>query len=214
MTTTLHRVAIVEDDSGLRETFEDALSSSGCWQVTSSHARAETALEAIAAAPPDAVVVDIQLPGISGIELVRELKPRCPETQFLMVTVFEDEDRVFNALAAGACGYVLKRDAGRRLLEALEDVLAGGSPMSSTIARKVVQHFREPVKEEHEDFHLTERETETLALLAKGYYYKEIATRMELSRATVRFHLANIYRKLHVRTRTEAVMKFVGKRGE
>ncbi|MEO5912759.1 MAG: response regulator transcription factor [Luteolibacter sp.] len=213
--TTTRRIAIVEDDSALRESFLEALSVAGSWTVTGCYGRAESALPEIQKNPPDAMIVDIQLPGISGIQLVRKLKPLCPKTQFLMVTVFEDADRVFEALAAGASGYVLKRDIDSSLLDALDDVLAGGSPMSSAIARKVVQHFQKPVEvpvqEPAEDFQLTQREMETLDLLSKGYLYKEIADEMKVRIETVSFHLGNIYRKLHVRTRTEAVLKYVGR---
>ena len=158
---------------------------------------------------PEAVIVDIQLPGMSGIELVRKLKPQCPTTQFLMVTVFEDADKVFEALAAGASGYVLKRDVHARLLESLDDVLAGGAPMSSAIARKVVQHFQLPVPEPGDDFQLTQREKETLDLLVKGFFYKEIASELGIRIDTVAFHLGNIYRKLQVRTRSEAILKYM-----
>jgi DNA-binding NarL/FixJ family response regulator len=210
-----HRIAIVEDDSALRESFRDTLVASSLWTVSGCFGRAESALPAIQKDPPHVVIVDIQLPGISGIELVRKLKPLCSGTQFLMVTVFEDADRVFEALAAGASGYVLKRDIDSSLLDSLEDVLAGGSPMSSAIARKVVQHFQKPVdipaQEPAGDFHLTQREIETLDLLSKGYLYKEIAEEMKVRIETVSFHLGNIYRKLHVRTRTEAVLKYVGR---
>ena len=209
------RIAIVEDDSILRESFDDTLSAAGTWSSTGCYGRGESARPAILEAQPDAVIVDIQLPGMSGIQLVRALKPLCPHTQFLMVTVFEDADRVFEALAAGASGYVLKRDIDSVLLDALEDVLSGGSPMSSAIARKVVQHFQKPVEvpvqEPAGDFHLTQREMETLDLLSKGYLYKEIADEMKVRIETVSFHLGNIYRKLHVRTRTEAVLKYVGR---
>jgi DNA-binding NarL/FixJ family response regulator len=202
-------IAIVEDDSLLRESFREALSSSEKWTVTGCYGRAESALPAIQKEAPDACLVDIQLPGLSGIQLLRKLKPLCPQTQFLMVTVFEDADRVFEALAAGASGYVLKRDIDAKLLEALDDVVAGGSPMSSGIARKVVQHFQLPVAEPDSDYHLTQREKETLDLLAKGYLYKEIAHELGVRLETVSFHLGNIYRKLHVRTRTEAVLKYM-----
>lgn len=209
MTSAKRTIAIVEDDSLLRESFSEALSASENWTVTGCYGRAESALPALQKEPPDACVVDIQLPGLSGIQLLRKLKPLCPHTQFLMVTVFEDADRVFEALAAGASGYVLKRDIDARLLEALDDVVAGGSPMSSGIARKVVQHFQLPVAEPDADFHLTQREKETLDLLAKGYLYKEIAHELGVRLETVSFHLGNIYRKLHVRTRTEAVLKYM-----
>ena len=211
MTEDRHTVAIIEDDSELRESFRETLAASAAWSVVGCFARAETALPAIEAAPPDVAIVDIQLPGISGIECVRKLKPLCPDTQFLMVTVFDNADRVFEALAAGASGYLLKRDAPLRLMEALEDVLGGGSPMSSAIARKVVQHFQKPAAPSQEDYNLTTRETEVLDLLSKGALYKEIASDLDIRLETVRFHLNNIYRKLHVRTRTEAVVKYLGR---
>lgn len=211
MKPTPRRVVIVEDDSLFRETFMETLAATSAWIVEGCHVRAESALEAVPLKPPDAVIVDIQLPGISGIELVRRLKPRCPATQFLMVTVFEDADKVFEALAAGASGYVLKRDVHARLLESLDDVIAGGAPMSSAIARKVVQHFQLqlPVHEPGDDFQLTQREKATLDLLVKGFFYKEIASELGIQIDTVAFHLGNIYRKLQVRTRSEAILKYV-----
>lgn len=214
MKSSPHRVVIVEDDSAFRESFQEILAASESWAVAGCHVRAESALEEIPKDPPDAVIADIQLPGISGIELVRKLQPLCPKTLFLMVTVFEDADKVFEALAAGASGYVLKRDVHARLLESLDDVLAGGAPMSSAIARKVVQHFQKPAPEPGEDFNLTQRETETLDLLVKGYFYKEIADELGVRIDTVAFHLGNIYRKLHVRTRSEAILKYMGRSGE
>lgn len=210
MKPELRKVAIVEDDAAFRESFLEIIGASKQWTAVQCHARAELALEEIRKDPPDAVIMDIQLPGISGIELVRKLKPSCPDTQFLMVTVFEDADTVFDALAAGASGYVLKRDVHARLLEALDDVMNGGAPMSSAIARKVVQHFQKPSPAPEEDFNLTNREKETLDLLVKGYFYKEIAHELGVSIDTVAFHLRNIYRKLHVRTRSEAIVKYVG----
>ncbi len=205
-------IALVEDDSVLRESFLEALNDTRTWTVTGCYGRAENALVQVPKDPPDVCVVDIQLPGISGIQLLRRLKPLCPDTQFLVVTVFEDTDRVFEALAAGASGYVLKLDIGRKFFEALEDVFAGGSPMSSGIARKVVQHFQAPAPQPGDDFNLTERERDTLDLLAKGYLYKEIAHELGVKMETVSFRLGRIYKKLHVRTRTEAVMKYVANR--
>jgi DNA-binding NarL/FixJ family response regulator len=213
-TPSRHSLAIVEDDSQFRESFLETLATSSSWSVTGCHVRAETALGEIPKQPPEAVIVDIQLPGMSGIELVRKLKPLCPQTQFLMVTVFEDADKVFEALAAGASGYVLKRDIHARLLESLDDVLAGGAPMSSAIARKVVQHFQLAVPEPSAEFNLTPRETETLDLLVKGYFYKEIASELAIRIDTVAFHLGNIYKKLHVRTRSEAILKYMGRGAE
>lgn len=211
MNSSSRTVAIIEDDSQLRESFRESLSAADGWEVRGSFARAETAIPAMQAAPPDVAIVDIQLPGISGIECVRQLKPLCPETQFLMVTAHDNTDRVFDSLTAGASGYLLKRDAPSRLLEALDDVLAGGSPMSSAIARKVIQHFQQPAKPDREDFNLSSREEETLDLLTKGARYKEIADELSISITTVRFHLKNIYGKLHVSSRTEAVVKYLGR---
>jgi DNA-binding NarL/FixJ family response regulator len=205
-----HTIAIVEDDSQLRKSFIATLAATDSWLVTGSFARSETAIPAIQADPPDIAIVDIQLPGLSGIECVRQLKPLCPETQFLMVTAFDNSDRVFEALAAGASGYLLKRDAPTRLLESLDEVLNGGAPMSSAIARKVIQHFRQPAKPDKEMYDLTEREEEVLNLLTQGARYKEIADELEIAITTVRYHLNNIYRKLHVTTRTEAVVKYLG----
>ena len=211
MSTLPRTVAIIEDDSDLREWFRETLCNSTDWTIAGSFARAETAMPAIEANPPDVVIVDIQLPGISGIECVRHLKPLCPDTQFLMVTVYDNADRVFEALAAGASGYLLKPVAPTRLLESLGDVLAGGSPMSSAIARKVVQHFQQPAKPANANYVLTSRERDVLDLLIKGSLYKEIASELAIGIETVRFHLNNIYRKLHVRTRTEAVVKFLNR---
>lgn len=214
MTPALRSVAIIEDDSDLRESFLEALAPSCGWTVTGSFARAETAIPAIVSDPPLVVIVDIQLPGKSGIECIRHLKPLCPATQFLVITVYDNADTVFEALAAGASGYLLKRDIPLRLHEALDDVLAGGSPMSSAIARKVVLHFQQtPAPPPREDYHLTARESEVLQLLAKGLLYKEIAGQLDIRIETVRYHLSNIYRKLHVQTRTEAVIRYLKAEG-
>ena len=211
MKNQTHRVVIIEDDSELRESFCELLASVEGWIVKDRFARAETAIPSIQADPPDLAIVDIQLPGLSGIECVRQLKPLCPDTQFLMVTAHDDTERVFESLAAGASGYLLKRDVPTRLLGSLEDVLAGGAPMSSAIARKVIQHFRQPAKPDREDFNLSSREEETLDLLTKGARYKEIADELGIGITTVRFHLKNIYIKLHVSSRTEAVVKYLGR---
>lgn len=211
MKTQTRSIEIIEDDSQLRESFCELLATAADWVVTGSFARAETAIPAIQAHPPDLAIVDIQLPGLSGIECVRQLKPLCPDTQFLMVTAHDNTDRVFESLAAGASGYLLKRDAPTRLLESLEDVMAGGAPMSSAIARMVIQHFQKPAKQDRENYNLSPREQETLDLLTKGARYKEIADKLDINITTVRFHLKNIYRKLHVSSRTEAVVKYLGR---
>jgi DNA-binding NarL/FixJ family response regulator len=202
-----HTAVIIEDDFQFRDSLVKTISTSDTWKVIGSHLRAETALKAILMNRPDAVITDIRLPGMSGIELVRSLKPLHPKMEFIVVTA--DTEKVFEALAAGASGYVLKREIHSRLLDSLADVMAGGAPMSSAIARKVVQYFHHPRQGTGEDFDLTPRETETLDLLVKGYFYKEIASELEVAVGTIAFHVSNIYRKLQVRTRSEAIVKYV-----
>lgn len=205
-----HTIALVEDDPNLRETLAEIISSASDWQLVASYPDAEAALEGMKSACPEVVLMDIQLPGMSGIECVGRLKAQHPEVQVLMVTVYDNNDRIFDALAAGASGYLLKRDAPTKLRECLEDLLAGGSPMSSAIARKVVQHFQKEPPAKNEDHNLTPREKQILELLVKGGLYKEIAWDLGIGVETVRTHLHNIYAKLHVRTRTEAVVKYLG----
>ena len=205
-----HAIALVEDDANLRETLADIISSASDWRLVASYPDAETALAGMASACPEVVLMDIQLPGMSGIECVARLKAQLPGVQVLMVTVYDNNDRIFDALAAGASGYLLKRDAPAKLLECLDDLLAGGSPMSSAIARKVVQHFQKEPPAKNEDHNLTPREKQILELLVKGGLYKEIAWDLGIGVETVRTHLHNIYAKLHVRTRTEAVVKYLG----
>ena len=211
MSTDLHTIALVEDDELLRETVAEILAASPKWSLTGSYPDAEAALEGMKAACPEVVLMDIQLPGMSGIECVAKLKELHPEAQVLMVTVYDNNDRIFNALAAGASGYLLKRDAPAKLLDSLDELLAGGSPMSGAIARKVVQHFQATPPSKNEDHNLTPREKQILELLVKGGLYKEIAWDLGIGVEAVRTHLHNIYAKLHVRTRTEAVVKYLGK---
>lgn len=205
-----HTIAIVEDDAALSGILSEIVSSSPDWQLVRTFSSAEAALESLADDCPEVVLMDIQLPGMSGIECVGKLKIVHPEALVLMVTVYDNNERIFDALAAGASGYLLKRDAPAKLLEALEDLLAGGSPMSSAIARKVVQHFRKDPPSRNKEHNLTPRETQILELLVKGNLYKEIAWDLGIGFETVRSHIDNIYNKLHVRTRTEAVVKYLG----
>ena len=157
------------------------------------------------------ILSDINLPGLNGIECVRRLKPRLPQTQFVMLTVYEDTDKIFDALASGASGYLLKQTTREELLAAVRDVMAGGSPMTSNIARKVVQSFqRQPAAEP--DTALSPRENEILDLLARGYLYKEIATKLGIAEPTVNSFIRRIYEKLHVHSRTQAVAKYLGQR--
>ncbi len=206
------QLAIVEDDSELRRTLVEILSDSGAWHVSAAYPNAETALPALIANPPDLVLMDLQLPGMSGIDCTAALKSACPDVRILMLTVYDNTQRVFDALAAGASGYLLKRDVPTRLSGSLEEVLDGGCPISSSVARKVFQHFLKPEPSlPGGTYDLTPREAQTLGLLAKGKLYKEIADELGIGTETVRFHLHNIYGKLHVRTRTEAVMKYFGR---
>ncbi len=203
-------IAIVEDDPVLRELLGEIVGTAAGWKLVGSYSSAEDALAALPADPPQIVLMDIQLPGMSGIECVVRLKEQCPDVQVMMVTVYDNNDRIFDALASGASGYLLKPDAAERILESLEDLVAGGSPMSSAIARKVVRNFQKTPPSKNRDHNLTRRETDILEQLVKGSLYKEIASDLGIGLETVRTHLHNIYTKLHVRTRTEAVVKYLG----
>jgi DNA-binding NarL/FixJ family response regulator len=204
-------VAIVEDNKNLREDLADLIASRRGFRCAGAFASAEDALKSLPEKPPDVVVMDINLPKMSGIECTRELKSRLPETEVVMLTMFDDTELIFAALRAGASGYLLKRAAPTDLLAAIEQVRAGGSPMSPEIARQVVQFFQaeKPAPAASED--LSERERELLSLLARGKQYKEIADHLGISTDTVRSHIRRIYRKLHVHSRTEAAVKFLGK---
>ena len=174
----------------------------------SEHGSAESALATLPAAKPEVVLMDINLPGLNGIECVRQLKPVLPGTQFLMLTVYEDADHIFNALMVGATGYLLKQTPRHELLAALNQVHAGGSPMTSNIARKVVQSFQRHSQAADGDVELSPREAEVLELLARGYLYKEIAEALAISLPTVNTYIRRIYEKLHVRSRAQAVAKY------
>lgn len=205
-----HSISIVEDDPSLGGILSEIVGTSPDWRLIKHYSTAEAALEGMASVCPEVVLMDIQLPGMSGIECVGKLKAAHPGVLVLMVTVYDNNERIFDALAAGASGYLLKRDIPTKLMEALDDLLAGGSPMSSAIARKVVQHFQKPAPTKNEDHNLTPRERQILEQLAKGSLYKEIAWDLGIGFETVRSHIDNIYKKLHVRSRTEAVVKFLG----
>ncbi len=204
------KVVIVEDDNGLRESLAIVINGSTGLQCIRTCSNAEVALKEIPLDWPDVVLMDINLPQMSGIECVIKLKAQRPELQVIMLTVYVDSDVVFKALKAGASGYLIKQTPPAEIIAAVNDVCRGGAPMSNTIARKVVQHFHhQPSKNEAEN--LTKRENEILGLLAQGYQYKEIAEKLSISALTVHTHIRNIYEKLHVRSRTEAVVKFLGK---
>ena len=203
------KVAIVDDDEGIRTSLAALIRRAPALKLAGDYPDAETALKEIPRHPPDVVLMDINLPGIKGVECVRQLKSAMPGVQFLMLTVYEDSDSLFNSLKAGASGYLLKRTASARLLEAIRDVHGGGSPMTPQLARRVVQFFSKPAEGELSVSRLTPGEREFLGQLANGYAYKEIADRMKISIDTVRSYVRTVYEKLHVHSRTEAVVKYL-----
>lgn len=204
-------VAIVEDNQGTRESLAKLLGRSPGLQCLYACATAEEALQRIPRERPDVALVDINLPGMSGIECVAELKRRMPDLQVLMLTTYEESDLIFNSLRAGANGYLLKNMPPDELVQAVEQVQAGGAPMSIRIARKVVDHFHQIEAGSAEVEKLSTREHQILSLLAKGLHYKEISDRLGISLSTVRTHIHAVYQKLHVQSRTEAVVKFLKK---
>jgi len=205
------KVSIVEDNDQIREGLSVLINGSTGFQCVATYPTAENALKYLPAHRPDVVLMDIQLPGMSGIECVRELKRLLPDLQIMMLTVYEDDDNVFKSIVAGASGYVLKKTPPSELMDAVSDLHNGGSPMSDRIARKVVQAFQQMGKSSRETENLTQRESEVLSYVAKGFQDKEIAEKFFLSSETVRTHLRNIYKKLHVRSRTEATLKYLNK---
>src|SRR5215471_9308494 len=201
-------VAIIEDDAEALKILAGWISHAPNFRLAGEWGNAERAIESLPAKHPDVVLMDINLPGISGVEAVRLLKPILPKTQFVMLTVYEDADHIYSALASGATGYLLKQTPRQELMAALEEVHRGGSPMTSNIARKVVQSFRHTPAAHPDDDGLSPREQEVLELLARGYLYKEIAERLTISVPTVNTYVRRIYEKLHVRSRAQAVAKY------
>ena len=204
------KLGIVEDSRTTREGLETIINLSPDFRCVCSCDTAEKALVQLPKHAPEVVLMDIQLPGMSGIECVAKLKKLLPDTQVIMVTVYEDPDRSFSALRNGASGYLLKRSTPEQVLTAIRDVQRGGAPMSGEIARKVILHFRDQSAATEEVEALTAREREVLELVANGFINKEIADRLGVSVEGVRWHLKRIYVKLHVRSRTEAALKFRG----
>src|SRR5436309_4340411 len=201
------KVSIVEDSRGTRESLTELLGRAPGLRCVGAHANGEAALRSIPTETPDVVLMDINLPGMSGIECVARLKTRLPKLQVLMLTTYEESDLIFDSLRSGASGYLLKNMPPAELIQAVEQVHAGGAPMSMQIARKVVAHFQQIKRPSSEVEKLTKREQEILALLAKGYLYKEIADQLGISISTVSAHLHTIYEKLHVQSRAQAVVK-------
>lgn len=201
-------IGIVEDNETTREGLKTIIELSGDCRCVEVCDTGESALQILPKRMPHVVLMDIQLPGMSGIECVGKLKSLLPDTQVIMVTVYEDPHRIFSALREGASGYLLKRSSPAEVLGAIRDVHQGGAPMSSEIARKVIRHFQTPAEEKEQVEKLTPREKEVLELLSHGFSNKEIAERLGVSVDAIRWHLKNIYHKLHVHSRTEAALKF------
>lgn len=202
-------IAIVEDNAALGNGLRKIVESGADFRCIGLWTSAEEALKKVDAFRPQVVLMDINLPGMSGIEATARVKQHLPEIEVIMVTVYRDHDQIFAALKAGASGYLLKRSTPEEVRQAIRDVSSGGAPMSAEIARRVVEAFHQPVKSpEPEMYKLSKRETEILELLTKGLANKEIADRLGISVETVRVHLRRVYEKLHVHSRTEAAMKF------
>jgi DNA-binding NarL/FixJ family response regulator len=202
-------VSIVDDEKGLRESITTFVNGSAGFRCVSGYSSAEAALKGLPADKPDVVLMDINLGGITGIECVERLKAVAPKIQVLMLTVYEDTDQIFKALEAGATGYLLKRSSPTKLLQAIREIHAGGSPMSSSIARKVVASFQKSKASGEKPTHLSPREEAVLNCLAKGLTYKQIADQLDISIDTIRTYLRRVYEKLHVQSRTEAVAKYL-----
>jgi DNA-binding NarL/FixJ family response regulator len=198
-------VAIIEDDPAVRKILVSWMSRTSDFCCVGEYGNVQSAVARMPGQKPDVALVDINLLGQNGISGVRQLKPLLPGTQFLMLTVYEDGDHIFDALTAGAAGYLLKRTPRDELLSAIKQVHEGGSPMTSYIARKVVRWFQKAPSPKHEPEGLSPRESEVLRLLARGYAYKEIAETLGISLPTVNTHIHRIYQKLHVRSRGEAI---------
>jgi DNA-binding NarL/FixJ family response regulator len=205
----MNTVAIVEDNPVIRKTFRQWINAAPGFQCVAACANAEEALAEIPGLKPDVVLMDVHLPGESGIACTARLKEALPSVQVIIVTVYRNHELIIQALQAGACGYLLKRSSPDELLKAISEVLSGGAPMTGEIARMLVEAFQKKPASSAPGDGLTQREAEILALLSEGLSNKEIADRGKISYDTVRAHLRHIYEKLHVRGRTEAVKKFL-----
>ncbi len=207
------KVAIVEDGEEYRNHLKNILDKHTDFQCVGSFRTGEEAIIDIPKILPDIVLMDINLPGIDGVECVKLLKEACAQIQFMMLTMFENDANIFNALAAGATGYILKRSSKKEIIEAIKELHEGGAPMSGQIARKVISffgQFKPKFSKSDADEELSKREEEILSFLTKGYQYKEIADALFISYDTVRTHIQHIYKKLHVRSRSEAILKALG----
>ena len=217
------RIAIVEDDAGLRETLQQVFNAAPDFRVVGAYGDGESAARELPAKAPEVVLMDINLPGITGIECLRRLKTGIPRVRVIMVTVYDDNDNLFHSLVAGADGYLLKRVTHLRLLESVREIVAGGAPISPSVARRMVEYFHHLNTPEQPqpaqavamsmDLHdLTAREQEVLGKLAEGFAPKEVAAELGISWDTIRNHITNIYAKLHVHSRSEAILKYLGRK--
>ena len=202
------KVAIVEDSRSTRQSLEAVINLSRDYRCVCACASAEEALHELPLHQPEVVLMDINLPGMSGVKCVAQLKNLLPQVRVIMITVYRNPEMIFGALRAGACGYLLKRSSPDQVLNAIREAQEGGAPMTGEIARQVITYFQSQTRVEDEVETLTAREQEVLELLAKGYSNKEIAARLSVSVAAIRWHLTHIYQKLHVQSRTQAVSKF------
>ena len=209
--TKLIQVAIVEDDDEIRANLGHRIGSNPAFRLLRSYGDAESALADLPRHKPDVVLMDINLPGMDGIECVRELKAKMPKAQFVMLTVYEDSNRLFKSLVAGASGYLLKRTPLAKLVTAIREAHQGGSPMTPQIARQVVQYFQQAREAAPDVQRLTPRETQVLQQLARGFRYKEIVDNLGMSLGTLHSYITKIYEKLHVHSRTEAVVKYLNR---
>ena len=204
------RVAIIEDQKDIREGFHALIGGTSGFVVCGAYGTMEDALAAMSRQPPDVLLVDIGLPGMSGIEGTRILKERFPHLQALMLTVFDDDERIFAAICAGACGYLLKKTPPARLLESIQEVMTGGAPMSPEVARRLLNQIRHPRSRGGGNLNLTPHELRVLKLLVEGHSYKTSAADLGVSVNTVSFHVRKIYEKLHVHSKVAAVAKALG----
>jgi DNA-binding NarL/FixJ family response regulator len=207
-------VGIVEDNHDIRNALEQIINSAAGYTLACSCVNGEEAMIKLPIFQPNVVLMDIHLGGLNGIEVVRELKSSYPDMLFMMCTIYEDDEKIFEALNAGASGYIIKKTTPAKMLEAIKELYEGGAPMSSQIARKVVSAFQSKPANTNQDHSLdvlTKREKEILEMLSKGLVYKEISAQLNISSETVRKHVYNVYAKLHVSNRVEAVNKFFGR---
>jgi DNA-binding NarL/FixJ family response regulator len=204
-------VAVVDDDEEIRVNFAAQISRDRGFRLAGSFASAEAALAELPRTRPNVVLMDISLPGIDGVECVRRLKSKMPEVQFIMLTVYQDSNRLIKSLVAGASGYLLKRTPPDKLLEAIREVRCGGAPMTPEMARRVVQHFQQMPAPDPNLPPLTPREKDVLSQLSKGFSYKEIADHLKIGIGTLQGYISSVYEKLRVHSRTEAVVKYLNR---